>query len=476
MAITNPLNPYDDPNKAKKPAIAAPTFSRPALAGAPGMRPPAPAVASPASTQIKSSGSFARGLYDASAVAGDAMKAIPKGIVDGVNRTLVGVRNIAREGVGKAPVNPYEFNYRATRDKLAAERATNANPVASNPTNPTTPMTTAKPATVASPPTRALPQAQTPTPAIPALARPGDANTFTYSNGRTVEVDTSTPSIARPAVQITPTVPTFGTGGRVASTYGISAADANAWDAPAPSPSGRFRGPDAMADHHNSVEDREARQRLLSNLESERFRLEMIAGNPGRRGRAALAALGDNARQRAELAGQAEQLSAAAIQGRENRANAFGIAGLQDAGQSNRAANANATAERIAGMEDATKRTAIAAEIAKPHYDRDRQGNYMQITGTLARPVVDQDGNRIQGHLDEPAGQITPAMQYKALNEQLATLLDNPPVQAGPAYTQQVDGLRQRIASLIQPRVAVNPKTGQRMQYNPLTNGWEPIP
>lgn len=173
--------------------------------------------------------------------------------------------------------------------------------------------------------------------------------------------------------------------------------------------------------------------------------------------------------------GQMGARNKASLQG-QDAGNAALQSAQTDEATLQRAANANATAERIAGMEDATKRTAIAAEIAKPHYDRDRQGNYMQITGTLARPVVDQDGNRIQGQLDEPAGQITPAMQYKALNEQLATLLDNPPVQAGPAYTQQVDALRQQIASLIQPRVAVNPKTGQRMQYNPRTNGWEPIP
>ena len=31
MAVTNPLNPYDDPNKAKKPAIATPTFDTASL-------------------------------------------------------------------------------------------------------------------------------------------------------------------------------------------------------------------------------------------------------------------------------------------------------------------------------------------------------------------------------------------------------------------------------------------------------------
>lgn len=120
----------------------------------------------------------------------------------------------------------------------------------------------------------------------------------------------------------------------VASTFGLPVTDPRMNDqvTPAARSPGTLRGPDAMAEQYNAREDREARAKLASDLDSQRFRLEMIAGNPGRRGRAALEALSQNAQQRAALAGNAERLSAEALQGRANRANTLANTGLEQQG------------------------------------------------------------------------------------------------------------------------------------------------
>lgn len=90
--------------------------------------------------------------------------------------------------------------------------------------------------------------------------------------------------------------------------------------------------PAGNAETMNARADREAREKLASDLDSQRFRLEMIAGNPGRRGRAAIDALGQNAQQRAALAAGAERLSSEAIQNRAQRENVLVNTGLEQQG------------------------------------------------------------------------------------------------------------------------------------------------
>jgi hypothetical protein len=120
--------------------------------------------------------------------------------------------------------------------------------------------------------------------------------------------------------------------------------------------------------------------------------------------------------------------------------------------QERRTDAAGANALQIAGMEDATKRTAIAAELAKPRYDQDREGGLLAITGAIARPVIGEDGKPVQGQVAKANGEITAAMQYQALNDQLDTLMQNPPMAgddaAKSAYDQRVAVLQQQIGHL----------------------------
>ncbi|MCR6496239.1 hypothetical protein LJB71_08420 [Thermomonas sp. S9] len=120
----------------------------------------------------------------------------------------------------------------------------------------------------------------------------------------------------------------------VASTFGLPVTDPRIDEQRTPAAQSPLvlRGADAMAEQYNAREDREARAKLASDLDSQRFRLEMIAGNPDRRGRAALQALAENGQQRAALAGNAERLSAEAQQGRANRANTLANTALEQQG------------------------------------------------------------------------------------------------------------------------------------------------
>ena len=165
---------------------------------------------------------------------------------------------------------------------------------------------------------------------------------------------------------------------RVASTFGLSVNDPRINDqtAPVARPQLALRGPDAMAEQYNSREDREARQKVLSDLDSQRFRLEMIAGNPGRRGRAALDALGQNAQQQAALAAGGEKLSADAVQGRASRNNVLANTGMEQAGQTQRQQMAGDVTSQGQFLDyDAKNRATNASMIEKPQYVTDRSGN-----------------------------------------------------------------------------------------------------
>lgn len=186
---------------------------------------------------------------------------------------------------------------------------------------------------------------------------------------------------------------------RVASTFGMSVNDPRINDqtAPVARPQGVFRGPDAMAEAYNSREDREARQKQLSDLDSQRFRLEMIAGNPGRRGRAAIEALGQNAQQQAALAAGGEKLSAEAVQNRAQRNNVLANTGMEQAGQTTRQRMAGDVASQGQFLDyDAKNRETNASLIDKPQYVTDAQGRYLRVGADGAAPVTDASGAAIQ--------------------------------------------------------------------------------
>ncbi len=173
-------------------------------------------------------------------------------------------------------------------------------------------------------------------------------------------------------------------------------------------PTGRLRGPDAMAEHHASQDSKEASKRLLDNLDTQRFRLEMIANNPGRRGRAAIDALDDNARQQAAIIGGQQQQAGDAIQGRADRAARLAGIDAEQAGQDRRtvftldANTATADADRaqareIAGMEDATRRAGIAASSTpRSEYRMLADGTLLTVSGGKATRVTGEDGQPVR--------------------------------------------------------------------------------
>lgn len=211
----------------------------------------------------------------------------------------------------------------------------------------------------------------------------------------------STMGVTAPAIQRT-NAPALTRGSQVASTFGQSVLTMPDDNQPLlRRPQVAVRGVGEMAEYYNASADREARQKLASDLDSQRFRLEMIAGNPGRRGRAALEALGQNAQQQAALAAGGERLSADAIQNRAQRGNVLANTGMEQAGADRRAelAATGADADRsqqfdIARMGDATRR----AGQDKAETLTGADGRMWRVgTDGTARPVADADGKQIAG-------------------------------------------------------------------------------
>lgn len=200
----------------------------------------------------------------------------------------------------------------------------------------------------------------------------------------------------------------------VASTFGLPVTDPRMNDqvTPAARSPGTLRGPDAMAEQYNAREDREARAKLASDLDSQRFRLEMIAGNPGRRGRAALEALSQNAQQRAALASNAERLSAEALQGRENRANTLANTGLEQQGLDRR------TAQDIMLRRDAL--AADQSSVSQVLNGENGTVSLLRRDGTV-QGVQNPDGTPFRSPaLDR--GQITAADRLTFLRERMNSL------------------------------------------------------
>ena len=250
----------------------------------------------------------------------------------------------------------------------------------------------------------------------------------------------STMGVTAPAVPRT-NAPALTRGSQVASTFGqsvLTMPDDNASRPLLSRPTdtggktlptgGAYRGADAMAEHYNASADREARQKLASDLDSQRFRLEMIAGNPGRRGRAAIEALGENAQQQAALAVGAERLAAETQQGRANRANVLANTGLEQAGADRRAelAATGADADRtqqldIAKMDDATRRA--GQDKAETLTGADGRIWRVGADGT-ARPVADADGKQIAGAQPRDPTALTQGQVLDSLGSELKAATD----------------------------------------------------
>lgn len=248
----------------------------------------------------------------------------------------------------------------------------------------------------------------------------------------------------------------------VASTFGqpINAMQNNFTEpAVVRRPDVAFRGPDAMGEHYRSLEDRDARRKLASDLDSQRFRLELIAGNPGRRGRAALEALGQNAEQQAALAAGGEKLSAEAIQGRAGREATLANTGLEQAGQDRRAEFGAAAGEAdraqqlgIARMQDATKRFEIDAGAAKGETITSADGTVYRVAGDgTARTVTDAQGNPLRAPVARDAGALTPAQRLESINRELSTATEQLTAMTGlhgTAPPEQVKAQQDYVTSL----------------------------
>ncbi|QDA56021.1 hypothetical protein [Thermomonas aquatica] len=473
MAITNPLDPNDDPNQAKKQAIASPSIGampRPTLVkpaaklGAPATK---PAIAAPTSTASGET-AYAEGVRNSLGMRG--VRALGDAF-----HAMEARRDASMANIGKAMEQAQPRPVAAPAPPAVAQPQFPGVRFAGVDPEPAGLFKTPA-STIAKPPQGGQGGGSVATPTTPTTFRTGDGRTANLpagismrvgangvrefsGTGETVAAATAAAGGRAPVGVTTQSVipaPTFAPLGRpqVASTYGLSVNDPRIDEQQAgiARPNVAVRGPDAMAEQYNSREDREIVRKLISDNDSARFRQELVQAHGGRAGRAATAALGDIAGQQAQLASALSGQSSAAVQGRAGRDNQFDIASLQEAGQTSRADGARGSAERIAAMEGATAREGFAAEIARPRYDQDRAGNMIQIAGSIARPVRYEDGRAVQGQVAKANGEITAAMQYQALNDQLDTLMQSPPMAgddaAKAAYDQRVAVLQQQINHL----------------------------
>ena len=436
----------------------------------------------PASVNVQSAAvPLGRKLFDNAAKSNDMLSTPATAVADYANRGAMALRNIGRTGLGKEPLEPAQFSYTRAQDKLAEIRAGNAPKPAGvsalptpRPAAPSPSSTTARKAPsqtmtgdqASRAEVAARNQASSPGPssavgaagaagAGAASLRRGDPNTFTGINGVTRAVPMpQAGSVNTQSFGVQPGVATLHN--PVASTFGLSVNDPRINDqvASVARPQGTFRGPDAMAEQYNSREDREARNKLLSDLDSQRFRLEMIAGNPGRRGRAALEALGQNAQQQAALIAGGEKLSADAVQGRANRNNVLANTGMEQAGQTTRQRMAGDVASQGQLLDyDARNRATEASLIDKPQYVTDAQGRYLRVGSDGAAPVTDAAGSVIQ--MPPPAQQRD--YKQEADNDLFAQLMASKADQMGNPLPNAVDlamADMQKYRAAQQPRQA----------------------
>ena len=301
--------------------------------------------------------------------------------------------------------------------------------------------------------------------AAPPPLRPGDLNTYTGGNGKTVAVPgmatapvgtvpsqsfDNAPVVARPTSRMP------GSPG-VASTYGqsvISMPDDNVI-APAQS-TGAFRGPQAMAEQYKSREDREARIKMSSDIDTQLFMLR------GKNDPASLGAMTELSEQKARLASGGEALSAEATQGRAARENTLANTGLEQSGAMDRSQldasvtrdGQQVTREGNALDYDANRAQTAASLIEKPNLIQDADGNYVKIgSNGIAAPILDGGGKPVRGKVQgQETPQLSPDAILKSFDGQertLQELLFNAPPEEKPALLQRIDGINaQRVALL----------------------------
>ena len=250
------------------------------------------------------------------------------------------------------------------------------------------------------------------------------------------------------------TTPALSRGDQVASTFGqsvLSMPDDN--QVLLQRPRVAVRGADAMAEHYASKEAVEGQKKLLGDLDTQRFRLEMIANSPGRRGRAAQEALEGNARQQgAILAGQA-QASAGAVQGRADRDNVLANTGLEQAGENRRS-------DQDAGLRQQDillRRDAFGVDlrgIKQTLTGADGGVSLLRNDGSLT-PVTGEDGTQFRSPVLD-RGQVTAADRLsffqgrmKALEDAIATARSVNPNADVSTFQTQLDALNSQAEGLL---------------------------
>jgi hypothetical protein len=291
---------------------------------------------------------------------------------------------------------------------------------------------------------------------VPAVAAPalkaGDPNTFSFSDGRTISVAggqgaSQPPSSIAPG-QLSPGAisgPALVGGARVPSTFGQSVLSMPDDNLPAIARPTLTLNAQGNADAYRLQEDRQARQRAASDLDSQRFRQELVQAHGGRDGRAATAALSEIGRQQAGLGSGAEALSARDVQNQATRDHQAAVADLAQQGEDRRAQ----LAANAAAASNATENRRIdVAAIERPSLITDRDGAYLRVTGSAASPILDPTGRAVFGEASKPAGEITPALQFKAVSDEIATLLDNPPPMGDAAAAATHSARLQQLGAL----------------------------
>ena len=280
-----------------------------------------------------------------------------------------------------------------------------------------------------------------------------------YSN---VGSQYGTPAVANPAGTIgsvnqqnfgnpvVPQAPGSIAGGRVASTFGMGVNDPRLNDQtpvisrPDAISGARYRGADQMAEQYNSREDRESRRATDGALDTALF---MARGKPG-----AEAAIANLLETKARLNSGAEGLSQEAIQNRGQRDNQFDIAGMEQAGATQRQQMAGDVAREGNLLDfNAKNRATDASLIERPSFVTDADGRYLRVGANGAAPVTDAAGNAIQ--MPQPASAQQRDYQGEAFNSLVADLMEGqrdvsgalPPnaVQTAIAQAQQVQAARQ---------------------------------
>lgn len=265
------------------------------------------------------------------------------------------------------------------------------------------------------------------------------------------------------------------TGSQVASTYGqpVTSMQDDAVQVRR-GLGGSFRSPDSMSTYNASKEDRELRNKILSDMDSQRFRLEMVALNPGRRGRAATAAIERINSDRAALVGGAEKASSDLLGEQQRAASDLQRTNMQEAGQTSRALVDASNRFDIAAMNDATNREQIAAGQITRSLQTDANGNLVTVTGNKAEQVLDAAGNPVAMPQAKDAGQVTPDALLKSLDAREAAILEAGMTADGGVDTAALAEVRAQRGQLLGQSTAKAPAAPKGMKQVG-TSGGKPV-